>query len=179
VTRSESIGKLAAALAKAQKAIKGAVKDAKNPHFNSRYADLATIHDACREPLAENEIAVVQSPHADGNLVRLTTLLIHSSGEWVESDPLQVQARDAAPQAVGSCLTYLRRYQLAAMVGVAPEDDDAEAAEGRPTTPVARPAPLPQANRMPSPKPPGVPNRMPTRPSAPEPPPLSDKDIPF
>ena len=178
MTRSESIGQLAAALAKAQKAIKGAVKDAKNPHFNSRYADLATIHDACREPLAENEIAVVQSPHADGNLVRLTTLLIHSSGEWVESDPLQVQARDAAPQAVGSCLTYLRRYQLAAMVGVAPEDDDAEAAEGRGVEDarVKVPAKQVMVNR-----PVVTPQRATPRPirTAEEPPPLSDKDIPF
>lgn len=146
MTRSESIGTIAAALAKAQKSIEcAATKDAKNPHFNAKYADLASIVDACREPLAANEIAVLQSPATDGNLVRMTTLLLHSSGEWIESDPLQVQARDAAPQAVGSCLTYLRRYQLAAMVGVAPEDDDAEQAEGR--GPVARvaPRPLPQS----------------------------------
>jgi len=131
MTRSDTIGKLASALSKAQKTIEGASKDAKNPHFNSRYADLAAIVDACRDPLAENEIAVIQSPSAEANLVRMTTLLLHSSGEWIESDPLQVQSRDAAPQAIGSCLTYLRRYQLAAMVGIAPEDDDAEAAEGR------------------------------------------------
>jgi len=129
--RSETIGQLAAALAKAQAAIHGAVKDSKNPHFNSRYADLAAIAEACRKPLSDNELAVIQSPSADANLVRMTTLLLHSSGEWIESDVLQVQARDAAPQAIGSCLTYLRRYQLAAVCGVAPEDDDAEAAEGR------------------------------------------------
>ena len=129
--RSESIGKLAAALAKAQKAIKGAPKDARNPHFNSRYADLATVVDACRDALADQEIAVIQSASADAQIVGLTTLLMHSSGEWIESDPLHVQVRDAAPQAIGSGLTYLRRYQLGAVVGIAPEDDDAEAAEGR------------------------------------------------
>lgn len=144
MTHSETTGKIALALAKAQGAIEGAPKDSSNPHFNSRYADLASIVDACRPALAANEIAVLQSPSADANLVRMTTLLLHSSGEWIQSDELQVQARDANPQAVGSCLTYLRRYQLAAMVGVAPDDDDAEAAEGRTARPVAVMAPKPK-----------------------------------
>lgn len=169
--RSPTIGAIAAALAKAQKAIKKTVKEALNPHFNSRYADLATIHDACREPLADNELAVVQSPSAEGNLVRMTTLLVHSSGEWIESDPLQVQARDAAPQSVGGCLTYLRRYQLAAIVGVAPEDDDAEGAEGRKPHVEAKPAPAPP---KPAPKP--KPERKWTPPSTQ---PITDKDIAF
>lgn len=170
MNRSESIGQIAAALAKAQKAIEGASKDSKNPHFNSKYADLASIAEACRVPLAANEIAVVQNPsRPEAGLVGMTTLLLHASGEWLESDPLVVQAKDAGPQAVGSCLTYLRRYQLAAMVGVAPEDDDAEAAEGRgqttklmvnpalrPQQPAPRP-PLPSANRMPPAKPPTAP----------------------
>lgn len=137
MTRSDSIARLAVALAKAQGSIEGAAKTSLNPHFGNRYADLAATWDACRSALAANEIAVVQSPSTDGNLVRMTTLLLHGSGEWVESDPLQVQARDAAPQAVGSCLTYLRRYQLASMAGVAPEDDDAEAASGRDRAPAA------------------------------------------
>lgn len=132
MTRSENIGNLAMALAKAQGEMEGAAKDSKNPHFNSRYADLASIVDACRGPLAKHEISYVQVPSTpEAGLVRMTTMLIHSSGEWIESEPLTVQAKDAGPQAVGSCLTYLRRYQLAAIVGIAPEDDDAEAAEGR------------------------------------------------
>lgn len=149
MTHSETTGAIAAALAKAQSAMAGATKDAKNPHFNSKYADLASIRDACQKPLAENEIAVVQSASADANLVRMVTTLLHSSGEWLRSDMLQVQARDANPQAVGSCLTYLRRYQLAAMVGVAPEDDDAEAAEARPAPKVTSMGPHPpDTNRM-------------------------------
>jgi hypothetical protein len=139
VTHSESIGAMASALAKAQKAIKGAIKDAKNPHFNSRYANLESISDACREPLADNEIAVVQSPSTpEGGLFGMVTMFIHSSGEWLKSDMLTVQAKDAGPQAAGSCTTYLRRYQLAAMAGVAPADDDGEAAEGRSAPPSAR-----------------------------------------
>jgi len=136
MTRSDSIGALAAALAKAQGAMQNAAKDARNPHFNSRYADLAAIVDAQRGPLATNELCVVQIPSTpEPGVVALKTLLVHSSGEWLESDELRVTARDAGPQAVGSCLTYLRRYQLAALVGIAPEDDDGEAAE--------RPAPKP------------------------------------
>src|SRR5262245_32515400 len=180
MTRSDTIGKLASALAKAQKTIEGASKDARNPHFNSRYADLAAIVDACREPLAANEIAVIQSPSADANLVRMTTMLLHSSGEWIESDPLQVQSRDAAPQAIGSCLTYLRRYQLAAMVGIAPEDDDAEAAEGRALqTPAFQRAPV-ATRQQPAAQTRAQAVRTPNKPNgAPEPPPLTDKDIPF
>ena len=185
MTHSESVGALAAALAKAQGAIAGATKDSTNPHFNSKYADLASIVEACRAPLAAQGIAYLQSSSADANIVKMTTMLIHASGEWIESDPLQVQARDAAPQAIGSCLTYLRRYQLAAMVGIAPEDDDAEAAEGRAvpaSTPAAttapRPAPrAPQAAHVKAPRPLAVPPMH--APGAPEPPPLTDKDIPF
>lgn len=169
MNRSETVGNLAAALAKAQGAMHGAAKDSRNPHFNSKYADLASIVDACREQLAKNEIAVTQLPSTpEAGLVRMTTLLLHSSGEWLESDPLTVQAKDAGPQAVGSCLTYLRRYQLAAMVGIAPEDDDAEAAEGRTVSaqqaarPAAPRAPLPNANRLPPVRPNG--------PARPEPP---------
>jgi hypothetical protein len=122
-----------------------------------------------------NEIAVVQNPsRPEAGLVGMTTLLLHASGEWLESDPLVVQAKDAGPQAVGSCLTYLRRYQLAAMVGVAPEDDDAEAGEGRAVTPRPQPTQAPRpplqtrTQAMQPPKPPSQPVH-----------PISDKDIPF
>ncbi len=188
MTHSDTVGKIAAQLAKAQGEIEGASKDAKNPHFNSKYADLASIVGACRAALAKHGIAYLQSASADGNLVKMTTLLIDASGEWIESDPLQVQAKDAGPQSVGSCLTYLRRYQWAAMVGIAPEDDDAEAAEGRTGSfsvqkPVARPAvqatPLPtRTNAVSNVRLPPPSNQRAT-PTATEPPPLTDKDIPF
>lgn len=184
MTRSESIGALAAALAKAQGAMHGAAKESRNPHFNSRYADLASIVDACRNELAKNEISYAQFPSTpEAGLVRMTTLLLHSSGEWLESEPLTVQAKDAGPQAVGSCLTYLRRYQLAAMVGIAPEDDDAEAAEGRLVSQVARPVPqappppFPNANRMPTAPTKAAPSGRPT--NKPTAPPLAESDIPF
>jgi len=125
---SANIGALAGAMAKAQAEVEGAAKDRVNPHFKSSYATLASVWDACRGALSKHGIAVVQSPVADGALVTVTTLLAHSSGEWIRS-ALSAQARDATPQSVGSAVTYLRRYGLAAMVGVAPEDDDGQLAQ--------------------------------------------------
>ncbi len=127
---SPTIDLLAAALAKAQGQLEGAVKDSANPFFKSKYADLASVWEACRKPLAANGIAVVQSPSADGAKVSVETLLTHTSGQWIKGI-VTVAAKDDSPQAVGSAITYLRRYALQSFVGVAPEDDDAEAAQGR------------------------------------------------
>lgn len=125
--RSVSIARLAGALAKAQGSIEGASKDKTNPHFKSSYADLASVWEACRAPLSANGIAVLQPASADGPRVTLTTILAHSSGEWISMD-LTMTAGQNTPQAIGSCITYARRYALASMVGVAPEDDDGNAA---------------------------------------------------
>lgn len=126
---SHSIGKLATDLAKAQAEMEGAKRDATNPHFRSSYATLAAVCDACG-PLATHGIAYLQPTRADGPHVTVTTVLIHSSGEWIAED-LTLTAGQNTPQAVGSAITYGRRYGLAAMVGIAPEDDDGEAAEPR------------------------------------------------
>lgn len=123
-------GALFAALAKAQAKIRTAAKDSKNPHFNSKYADLASVAEACREALTENGICVLQDPSTEGNQVKCVTTLGHSSGESYESKALSMVPRDLSPQSVGSCVTYLRRYQLASVVGVAPDDDDGNAAQG-------------------------------------------------
>jgi hypothetical protein len=131
VKRSDSIASLGAALAKAQGVIVGAAKDRKNPHFNNAYADLASVWDACRAPLSSNGLAVVQDAfNVDGGRVGVRTLLIHSSGEYIQSELTAKPAQDT-PQAVGSVITYLRRYSLASLVGVAPDDDDGNAASGR------------------------------------------------
>lgn len=142
VRMSGSIGKLADALAKAQGEMEGALKDSTNPHFKSKYADLAAVRDACR-PLSKHGLAVLQPTKADGARVTVTTMLVHSSGEWIAED-LTLTAGQATPQAVGSAITYGRRYGLAAMVGIAPEDDDGEAAEGRGNGPARQQAPAPQ-----------------------------------
>jgi hypothetical protein len=128
--RSSSFGKMAAAMAKAQGAMKGAVKDSANPFFKSKYADLASVWSDCREPLSTNEIAVFQMPATDGKKVTITTLLAHPSDQWLENE-LEMESKDASPQGVGSAITYARRYALAAMVGAYQIDDDAEQAQGR------------------------------------------------
>lgn len=123
--KSDCITDLATALAKAQAAMKPAIRENVNPHFRSRYADLASVWEACREALAANDLAVAQLPDLHGDEVGVTTLLCHKSGQWLSSRVAMVMPR-RDPQIVGSAITYARRYGLAAMVGVAPEDDDAE-----------------------------------------------------
>lgn len=130
--RSETIGKLAEALAKAQGAIEGAKKDSQNPFFKSSYADLASVWDACRKPLSDNGLAVVQIPLVGmGEDVLLQTVIAHSSGEWI-SGVMSMKPTKTDPQAIGSTLTYLRRYCLSAFAGIAPEDDDGNAASEKP-----------------------------------------------
>lgn len=143
MNRSETIGKIALALAAAQGQISPAPRDSANPFFKSRYADLASIWSACRAPLAAQGLAVIQIPRAAGKTVTVETVLAHSSGEWI-GDELTTEAKDSSPQSVGSAITYLRRYALSAMVGIAPDDDDGECAQGRdPARRAAKPAPAP------------------------------------
>ena len=141
---SESIAALAAALAKAQLQIEPASKNATNPHFRSHYADLASIWDACRGPLNTNGLSIVQFP-CDGEVGRtgLCTMLLHSSGEYI-SEVVTTRSQKDDPQGLGSALTYLRRYALAAVVGVtATEDDDGNAASTPANARAAAPAPRP------------------------------------
>ena len=141
---SESIALLAGALAKAQLQIEPASKNATNPHFRSHYADLASIWDACRGPLNTNGLSIVQFP-CDGDVGRtgLCTMLLHSSGEYI-SEVVTTRSQKDDPQGLGSALTYLRRYALAAVVGVtATEDDDGNAASTPANARVSTPAPRP------------------------------------
>jgi ERF superfamily len=141
---SESIAALAGALAKAQLQIEPASKNATNPHFRSHYADLASIWDACRGPLNTNGLSIVQFP-CDGEVGRtgLCTMLLHSSGEYI-SEVVTTRSQKDDPQGLGSALTYLRRYALAAVVGVtATEDDDGNAASTPANARVAAPAQRP------------------------------------
>lgn len=126
--QSESVKSLAAALSKAQAAVEGAVKGKVNPAFRSKYADLASVWEACREALTENGLSVIQSPGeiADGRMA-MTTQLMHESGEWVRGS-LTIPLGKVDAHGYGSATTYARRFALAAFVGVAPEDDDGNAA---------------------------------------------------
>jgi ERF superfamily len=132
-TQSEQIGKLAEALAKAQSTMTEAKEDSKNPFFKSNYADLTSIWRACKKSLSDNGLSVTQpTTMIDGQLVLVTKLLHAGSGEWTQGFyPVYTTKQD--PQAVGSAITYARRYALAAIVGVCKEgeDDDAEKASDR------------------------------------------------
>lgn len=133
VQKSESIKELAVALSRAQGEMESAEKSLENPYFKSKYAGLAAIWDACRGPLSKNGLSVSQVPTliANPDQFVLETILIHSSGEWISSLYPINPAKPNDPQALGSCITYARRYALAAMVGITSEDDDGEAAVGR------------------------------------------------
>lgn len=134
--QSETIGKLAEALARAQAVIENAKKESDNPFFKSKYADLSSIWEACRKPLTDNGLSIVQSPvflteHPD--MVGLDTRLCHSSGEWLEGRIVMKPVK-SDPQSYGSCLTYLRRYSLQSFISICAEvDDDGNAATGKKT----------------------------------------------
>lgn len=131
MNQSETIGKLAEALAKAQGELKSAVKDAHNPFFKSKYADLASVIDACREAMAKNNLSITQFPTIINDNMVLETTLMHSSGEWQKGYyPIKPVKQD--PQSVGSAISYARRYSLAAVMNIAQEDDDgAKASTGK------------------------------------------------
>jgi hypothetical protein len=127
MNRSESIAKIALALSKFQQAVLPAVKDRENPFFKSTYATLESVWATVKEPLAANELAVIQSVSGE----MLTTMLLHSSGEWISGEtPLYLKSKSS--QELGSAISYARRYSLSAMLGIVDaEDDDGEGAMGR------------------------------------------------
>lgn len=128
-TRSPCLTDLFAAMAKAQGEIKGATKDATNPHFSSKYADLSSVWDVAREPLSKNGLAIIQWPRTVENGVEIETILTHSSGQYM-SGTLWIPCSKFDAQGIGSASTYGRRYALMAIAGVAPvaDDDDGNAA---------------------------------------------------
>lgn len=138
MNHSDQINELATALAKAQGQIDGAKKDSANPFFKSTYADLASVWDACRRQLSSNGLSVTQCPEESENGISVETMMMHSSGQWISSRySMPVSKVDA--QAVGSAITYARRYALAAIVGIAPEDDDGnKAAKSKPDQPMKK-----------------------------------------
>lgn len=130
---TEQINELAAALAKAQAEIKNAKLNKTNPHFKSRYADLAEIRDTVTPALSKNSIAVVHGMDATESGIAVVTRLIHASGQWIESRfPIAYDK----PQTMGSAITYGRRYNLSAITNIsADDDDDANAANEKPVMP--------------------------------------------
>ena len=142
MNKSESIKELAAALAKAQGEMRGAVKDSANPFFKSTYADLSSVVDAIRSAFASNGLSYIQSVEpSDKDEVRVETTLLHASGEWIACGMLALPVSKHDAQGFGSALTYARRYSLSAAVGIAPEDDDGNAASKRQVPPPQQPHP--------------------------------------
>ena len=150
MNQSNQIGELAKALCEAQSEMMPAIKDSSNPYFKSKYADLSSVWSACRPSLTKYGLSVVQLGEEAQDCIILVTMLMHSSGQWIKSRmPISLilpertdkhgklqQSRRMDAQEIGSALTYFRRYSLAAIAGVCPEDDDGNAAT-RPQNAVA------------------------------------------
>jgi len=129
-----STAELFTALAKMQGEVENATKGSLNPHFKSKYADLAEVLNTVRPVLASNGLSVIQSPSFDGGICHVTTTLAHSRGGYIYGTMSCVPAKQDG-QGIGAATTYLRRYSLAAVCGVAQEDDDGNtAAHTKPVT---------------------------------------------
>lgn len=139
VSASPTIGKIAAAIAKAQSEFGTVTRDSTadiqgrdgKRGYSYTYATLADSIAAVTKALTENEIALIQPTTSSRGAITVTTILAHGSGEWISSD-LSMPVADAKAQAVGSAISYARRYALQAFVGIAPEDDDGAAAQANP-----------------------------------------------
>ena len=126
---SQSLDKLAAALSKAQALFQPAAKNKTNPHLKSKYADLVSVTEAVKKPLSDNGLSYVQLMEGDKADITCITTLMHTSGQWIASR-LTMHSKDTTPQAMGSAITYARRYGLSAMLGiVTDEEDDGEASQ--------------------------------------------------
>lgn len=122
--KSQSIANLAAALAKFQGEVRNAPKSADNPYFKSKYTPLDVVVDHIRPILEKNGLSYIQSCGGDGAIVTVTTLIMHSSGEWIETEALSLKADKMTAQGAGSAITYARRYALTAAFGIASDEDD-------------------------------------------------------
>jgi len=132
--QSAEIGAIAKALASAQAKIQAAAKGSTNPHFKSKYADLAEVWAAGREPLTSNGLAVTQLTECNADDMYLITTIMHESGQWVRGVYL-VRPQKGDPQGYGSAITYARRYAFAAAVGIVADDDDDGNAASRANAP--------------------------------------------
>lgn len=122
--KSESIKEIASALTKFNGEVSKISKGAENPFFKSKYATLDDIVDEVRPILTKHGLSILQFPGGDGENVIMKTMLLHESGEWIESDPLIMKPVKNDPQAFGSCVTYARRYSLNSFLSLNTGEDD-------------------------------------------------------
>ena len=125
--KSESTAALFSALSKAQLEVENATKNASNPHFKSRYADLSEVLNTVRPVFSKHGLSIVQLPGYEAGIASMETILAHDSGEWMSGISKCKLTKDDA-QGYGSACTYLRRYSLAALAAIAQEDDDGNVA---------------------------------------------------
>ena len=154
MNKSDSIAALATSLSAAQGEMENAGKNSINPHFKSKYADLAEVINTVRPVLSKHGLSVMQFPSYSDGIVHVETVIAHKSGEWM-SEKCSAPAQKQDPQGVGSAISYLRRYSLAAVCNLAQEDDDANASSKAPKQ-YAKPMPAPAQVQKPVPAP--VPN---------------------
>ena len=131
ITLSPSVDQLFTALVQAQSHMGIASKDGRNPHFRSKYSSVESVLDTVLPPLNEAGISLSQHPGLDGDVVTLTTLLAHTSGQWMMSTSSTPFVKKRDSHAYGSAVTYLRRYSAAAICGLMQADDDGNAASHR------------------------------------------------
>ena len=130
IAMSEEIGKVSAALVKAQEEVETAVKASTNPHYGSSYADLTSVLGVIKPALAAHGLALLQFPgYADG-IVTMTTVLLHESGEWIQSPVASIPITKQDPHGAMSGYTYLRRGCASSVMALISDDDDGNAAVG-------------------------------------------------
>lgn len=122
--KSETIGKIAAALVAFSGEVKSIAHDSTNPHFKSQYTSLDHMIDETKPLLTKHGLTVMQFPGGDGERITMRTMILHTSGEWIESEPLTLKAVKMDPQGAGSAITYARRYSYAAALSLSLGDDD-------------------------------------------------------
>ena len=154
--KSEQINELATALAKAQGKFQLAKRSGENPAFKrdgkaTPYSTLGDVWDACRAALSENGLSVIQPMEETEGGLTLTTVLLHTSGQWVDSHARLAPVQNT-PQGIGSALTYMRRYQLTALLGIAADDDGNAASAGSTQATTAKPAQATQRQPVQPPK---------------------------
>jgi len=124
LNKSESIAELAKALASFQSEVKQPLKDKANPFYKSKYVPLENVVEAITNIAPKHGLSFIQYPVNQDNKVGVVTILMHSSGEWIETEPIFAQPAKQDPQATGSVITYLKRYSLSAVFGITSDEDD-------------------------------------------------------
>lgn len=156
MNKSESIKNIADALSKFQGEIENPKNTADNPFFKSKYAPLQEVLNIVRPKLAKYGLSILQWPSGDGERIIINSLLMHSSGEWIEMEPLILKAEKATAQGAGSAITYGRRYALSAILGISSEDDDdgsqasSEGSKSATAKAASRPRPVPNTEDKPN-----------------------------